>query len=284
MAKKKTIIDDIKDVFTDAPEVEEIAVEETPEKPKKKAKKAKTEEKSEILKIMEERAPAPEPEPEAPVETFATRMTAQEKEFARLFAIFRRNVSNPEDAYPYFDDIIGHTYQFDRYDPFENLAAYNKAKDEGTRIEISIGVLQTATGSIQPDGNGWLCTLEDDGNGNGVCIVYGDGPLELKSGTTVGMFTLDIALTAENKDIKVQNFCSCDNVTFGGGIGSSFGNAVADDLHGQTHRIPFISNGTDCTGQPGGTFRAHFQITLKNGKIGDTVRVDSLKIYRYDMA
>ena len=266
------------------PEVEEIETTETKTtkttKPKKKAK----EEKSPVMKVMEARAPAPEPEPEAPVETFATRMTSEEKEFARLFAIFRRNVSNPEDAYPYFDDVIGSTYQFDRYDPFENLAAYNKAKEEGTRIEIGIGVLQTATGSHTPDGTGWICTLEDDGNGEGVCILYGDGALELKTGTPVGMFTLDIVLTAENKDIKVQNFCSCDNVTFGGGIGSSFGNAVADDLHGQTHRIPFISNGTDCTGQPGGTFRDHFQITLKNGKIGDTVRVDSLKIYRYDMA
>jgi hypothetical protein len=270
MARKSKIekIEEVKEEFKEE-------AQET-QKPKTRAKK-----KFDVKKIIKEKFPEPEviPEPEK-VETLATRMTAEEKNFARMFAIYRRNVVNPESN-PFFDDILGHSYTFDRFDPQENQAAYNIAKANSNRIEIGIGTVLTATGSVVPDGDGWICTLEDDGNGNGVCILYGDGPLTIN--TTPSMYTLDISFTAENQDIKVQNFCSCDNATFAGGLNSSFGNPVADNLHGQIHRIPFISNGTDCTGQPGGTFRDHFQIKLKNGKIGDTVRVNSMVIYRYDM-
>ena len=253
-SKKDKIIEEIKDVFTEAP-----VETETPEATEATEAPVETED-------VSTKAPA-------------TIMAAKEKEFARLFAIYRRNVVNPE-TYPFFDNIIGATYTNDRYDPYENASAYEIAKTNANRIEIDLGVIETTTPGavLTPAGphGPWKLELGNDGSAS----IYSPDANTLGA----GMFTLDILLKSENKNITVQNFCGCDNVTFAGGIGNNFGNPIYDNLDGsRIIRIPFYFNGTDCTTGPGSVMTDKFKIKFNNGNLGDVVDILKVKIYRYDM-
>jgi len=199
------------------------------------------------------------------------------KEFLRLFGVYRRNVVEPE-TYAFFDDVLGNTYNNDRYDPQENQAAYEVAKQNADRIQIDLGSLSVGTGAginpITPHGP-WEITLNDDG----YAVVYSPDANTLGP----GMFTVDLIIKAENKNIEVQNFSGCDNCTFAGGIGKFFGNPVRDNLDGTKWiRVPFYFNGTDCTTGPGSVLEDKFKIKFKNGEKDDLVTIQKVVVYRYD--
>ena len=270
MAKKKSILDDIKDLIIDD-------TPETPETPEVETESV------ESVKPRKEVAKKPrKPKQTKETSTRGIRMTFDEMKYmARLFLIYRLHTTNTQAAKEgtFFTKYVGETYQIDRQDPNEVRALeywmVQNTIRSGQSVASSGWTVSGTNAGIAPIGSdGFEVTLGDDG----IAIISGGDALATDG--AAHFFMLEFLIKADNDAITVQNFSGYDNVTFCGGQDGDEANSFFNALDGErVEKVAFLFQEGEPNSGPGTTESNEVKLKFQGGNPGDTVQFYGIKLY-----